>query len=203
MENNILDTLADVKKASRSLNSLSDAKRSAVLCRLADAVDSSHDRILAANRSDLGRMDSANPLYDRLQLTPERLTAIAGDIRHVASLPCPVGEIIDGHTLPNGLRIRRVRVPFGVIGVIYEARPNVTFDVFSLCFKSGNACVLKGGSDAADSNAEIVRLIHEVLSEEGISSDVIALLPSTHEATAVMLNAVGYVDVCIPAAAGG
>lgn len=89
-------------------------------------------------------------------------------------------------------------MPFGVIGVIYEARPNVTFDVFSLCFKSGNACVLKGGSDAADSNAEIVRLIHEVLSEEGISSDVIALLPSTHEATAVMLNAVGYVDVCIP-----
>lgn len=198
MENNILDTLADVKKASRSLNSLSDAKRSAVLRRLADAVDSSHDRILAANRSDLARMDSANPLYDRLQLTPERLTAIAGDIRHVASLPCPVGEIIDGHTLPNGLRIRRVRVPFGVIGVIYEARPNVTFDVFSLCFKSGNACVLKGGSDAADSNAEIVRLIHEVLTEDGISSDVIALLPSTHEATAVMLNAIGYVDVCIP-----
>lgn len=198
MDNNITGTLAGVKRASRTLNTISDARRSDILRRLADAVDCNRDMLLAANRSDLARMDPANPLYDRLQLTPGRLAAIADDIRHVASLQCPIGEIIDGHTLPNGLRIRRVRVPFGVIGVIYEARPNVTFDVFSLCFKSGNACVLKGGSDAADSNAAIVGLIHKVLEEEGVSPDVIALLPSTHEVTAAMLGAVGYIDVCIP-----
>lgn len=136
--------LSNVKRASRSLMSLTDARRAEILMRLADAVDSSHEVILRANAEDLSRMERSNPLYDRLLLSPKRLTAIAGDIRHVAELPSPVGEVIEDRTLPNGLRLRRVRVPFGVIGVIYEARPNVTFDVFSLCFRSGNACVLKG-----------------------------------------------------------
>lgn len=190
--------LSNVKRASRSLMSLTDARRSEILMRLADAVDSSHDAILRANAEDLSRMDRSNPLYDRLQLSPERLNAIAGDIRHVAALPSPVGEVIEDRTLPNGLRLRRVRVPFGVIGVIYEARPNVTFDVFSLCFRSGNACVLKGGSDASASNEAIVSLIHRVLGECGVDTDCVCLLPSTHEATAAMLGAVGYVDVCIP-----
>lgn len=194
----ITDILSRVKQASRSITSIPDEVRAGLLMRLADAVDASHDELLAANAADLQRMEPDNPLYDRLQLTPARLEAIAADIRHVAGLPSPVGEVMEDSTLPNGLRLRKVRVAFGVIGVIYEARPNVTFDVFSLCFRSGNACVLKGGADAASSNEAIVGLIHRVLAEAGLSIDVVALLPSTHDATAAMLNAVGYVDVCIP-----
>jgi glutamate-5-semialdehyde dehydrogenase len=143
-------------------------------------------------------MDPKNPLYDRLQLTSKRLADIASDMRNVASLPSPLGHVTKEKTLPNGLRLHRVSVPFGVIGMIYEARPNVTFDVFSLCFKSGNACVLKGGKDADSSNREEVALIHEILEQHGISKDVVALLPATHEATGEMLNAVGYIDLCIP-----
>ena len=143
-------------------------------------------------------MDKSNPLYDRLQLTPARLADIASDMRHVAALPSPLGRVLKEKTLENGLRLRRVSVPFGVIGMVYEARPNVSFDVFSLCFKSGNACILKGGKDADDSNRAIIALIHSVLDKFGVDNDVVALLPSTHEATAEMLNAVGYIDVCIP-----
>lgn len=139
-----------------------------------------------------------NPLYDRLQLTPKRLDDIAADMRNVASLPSPLGHVTKQKTLPNGLRLCRVSVPFGVIGMIYEARPNVTFDVFSLCFKSGNACVLKGGSNADLSNQASIDLIHEVLKRFGVNPDVATLLPATHEATAELLNAVGYVDLCIP-----
>ena len=143
-------------------------------------------------------MEPSNPLYDRLQLTSSRLDGIASDMRNVASLPSPLGRVLRETVLPNGLRLKRVSVPFGVIGMIYEARPNVTFDVFSLCFKSGNACVLKGGKDADESNREEVALIHEILQQYGVSPDVVTLLPATHDATAAMLNAVGYVDVCIP-----
>ena len=143
-------------------------------------------------------MDKQNPLYDRLQLTEKRLDDIANDMRNVASLPSPLGHITKEKTLPNGLRLHRVSVPFGVIGMIYEARPNVTYDVFSLCFKSGNACVLKGGSDADLSNQAAVKLIHEVLTNYGVNPDVVTLLPATHEATGEMLNAVGYIDLCIP-----
>ncbi len=180
------------------MGDLSDEKRDAILLKLADALLAESASLLEANARDLARMNPENPLYDRLKLTRQRLEGIATDMRHVASLPSPLGEVIEERVLPNGLRLRRVRVPFGVIGVIYEARPNVTFDVFSLCFKSGNACVLKGGSDAECSNEAIVSLIHKVLRSEGISPNVVALLPATHEATAAMLNAVGYIDVCIP-----
>ena len=143
-------------------------------------------------------MDPKNPLYDRLQLTEKRLKDIAGDTRNVASLPSPLGHVTKQKTLPNGLRLHRISVPFGVIGMIYEARPNVTFDVFSLCFKSGNACVLKGGSDADLSNQAAVELIHDVLQRFNVNPDVVTLLPATHDATAQMLNAVGYIDLCIP-----
>lgn len=189
---------SSVKKASRSLASISDDECRSVLLKLADKVDASHDILLEANARDVSRMSKDNPLYDRLQLTDGRLDSITSDIRNVASLASPVGEVIEERTLPNGLNIRRVRVPFGVIGVIYEARPNVTFDVFSLCFRSRNACVLKGGSDASNSNEAIMSLIHGVLDDCGINRDVVALLPSTHDATAALLNAVGKVDVCIP-----
>ena len=192
------ETFERVKRASKSLALLSDERRNEILNAVADAIIASQERILKANSEDLAKMERSNPLYDRLQLTESRLAGIAGDMRNVATLPSPLGHITKQKTLPNGLRLCRVSVPFGVIGMIYEARPNVTFDVFSLCFKSGNACVLKGGKDADCSNREEVALIHEVLERYGVSKDVVALLPATHEATGEMLNAVGYVDLCIP-----
>ncbi len=192
------ETFKKVKRASKSLALLSDQQRNEMLLAVADAIIDQQDRILAANAADLAKMDQKNPLYDRLQLTEKRLADIAGDMRNVASLPSPLGHVTKEKTLPNGLRLHRVSVPFGVIGMIYEARPNVTFDVFSLCFKSGNACVLKGGSDADQSNQASVALIHEVLQRFGVNPDVVTLLPATHEATGEMLNAVGYIDLCIP-----
>ena len=192
------DTFERVKRASKSLALLSDNQRNEILNAVADAIISHQTRIFDSNAQDLAKMSKENPLYDRLQLTESRLEGIASDMRNVATLPTPLGHITKQKTLPNGLRLCRVSVPFGVIGMIYEARPNVTFDVFSLCFKSGNACVLKGGKDADCSNREEVALIHEILEKYGISKDVVALLPATHEATGEMLNAVGYVDLCIP-----
>ena len=192
------ETLRKTKAASRILATISDEKRNEILLAVADAIISNKDRILKANADDLAKMDPKNPLYDRLQLTDKRLDDIASDMRNVSRLPSPLGRVLKESTLPNGLRLKRVSVPFGVIGMIYEARPNVTFDVFSLCFKSGNACVLKGGKDADCSNREEVVLIHEVLANYGVPTDIVALLPATHEATAEMLNAVGYIDLCIP-----
>ena len=192
------ETFERVKRASKTLVLLTDQQRNEILNAVADAIISNKERILAANEKDLAKMDVKNPLYDRLQLTGKRLDDIAGDMRNVASLPSPLGHVTNKKTLPNGLRLHRVSVPFGVIGMIYEARPNVTFDVFSLCFKSGNACVLKGGSDADLSNQAAVQVIHEVLKQYGVNPDVATLLPATHEATAEMLNAVGYIDLCIP-----
>ena len=192
------ETFERVKRASKSLALLTDEQRNEILNAVASAIIDNKVRILKANTQDLTKMSKDNPLYDRLQLTEERLDGIASDMRNVATLPTPLGHITKQKTLPNGLRLCRVSVPFGVIGMIYEARPNVTFDVFSLCFKSGNACILKGGKDADCSNREEVALIHEVLEQYGVSKDVVALLPATHEATGEMLNAVGYVDLCIP-----
>ena len=177
---------------------MTDAERNAVLADVADAITAGRERLLDANAADLARMDKANPLYDRLRLTAERLDAISADMRNVTRLPSPLGHISHDRTLANGLHIRRVSVPFGVIGIVYEARPNVTFDVFALCFKSGNACVLKGGHDADNSNREGVALIHEVMRRHSIDTAAVTLLPSTHEATAKMLGAVGYIDLCIP-----
>ena len=188
----------DTKEASYSLALLPDERKNEILNVLADRIIEEKDSLLQANAKDLERMDRENPLYDRLLLTEKRLEDIAADMRHVALLPSPLNKVTNERTLQNGLYIRRISVPFGVIGVIYEARPNVSFDVFSLCFKSGNACVLKGGHDAENSNAEIVSLIKKVLSESGVNTDVVNLLPATHEATAEMLNAVGYIDLCIP-----
>lgn len=194
----LTETFKRVKRASKTLSLLTDEQRNEILNAVADAIVDYKERILVANSQDLAKMDKKNPLYDRLQLTEKRLDDIASDMRNVASLPSPLGYITKEKTLPNGLRLHRVSVPFGVIGMIYEARPNVTYDVFSLCFKSGNACVLKGGSDADLSNQASVELIHEVLERFGVNPDVVTLLPATHEATGQMLNAVGFIDLCIP-----
>ena len=187
-----------VKAAGTTLTSLNEQQRRDVLLAVADAIDAHQTDLLEANRHDLEAMEPSNPLYDRLMLTASRLSGIADDMRHVAQLPSPLGVVTDERTLPNGLRLHRVSVPFGVVGVVYEARPNVTFDVFALCFKSGNACVLKGGRDAVHSNERGVALIRSVLRQWGLDEHAVALLPATHESTAAMLGAVGYVDVCIP-----
>ncbi len=191
-------TFRAVKEASKTLALLSDDQRNEILHAVADAIIAQKEDILKANASDLSRMDKEHPLYDRLQLTDKRLEDIASDMRHVATLPSPLGRILKEKTLENGLHLRRVSVPFGVIGMVYEARPNVTFDVFSLCFKSGNASILKGGKDADDTNRAEVALIHEVLKKYNVNPSVVELLPATHEATGEMLNAVGYIDLCIP-----
>ena len=186
------------KRGAAQVALIPDAERAAALEAVADAILAHSAEILSANAEDLARMDPQNPLYDRLKLSPERLEGIASDMRHVAALPSPLGRTLEDRTLPNGLRLRKVSVPFGVIGVIYEARPNVTFDVFSLCFQGGNACVLKGGSDADASNRAAVALIRRVLAERGLPETAVTLLPPTHEAVGELLGAVGYVDLVIP-----
>ena len=186
------------RDASLAVLALDDATRNEVLLKLADRIVEQADPLLEANAVDLAAMSPENPLYDRLMLTKERLEGIASDMRKVASLPCPLERTLTERTLPNGLKLRKIAVPFGVIGVIYEARPNVTFDVFSLCFKSGNACLLKGGRDADHSNRAGVALIKQVLAEAGVPEDVVNLLPATHEATQELLEANGLVDLIIP-----
>lgn len=185
-------------QASRTLNLVSDKKINQVLLILADEIDRNCSEIIKANAYDLAKMEPANPLYDRLQLTPERVQAIASDVRNVAKLPSPLGRTLMKTKRPNGMKITKISVPFGVIGVIYEARPNVSFDVFSLCFKSGNACVLKGGSDAYNSNLAIVNLIKRVLKENDLDENIVTLLSAGREATAELMSAVGFVDMIIP-----
>ncbi len=197
---NIFET---VREASRSLNLVNDEKINEILLALADETEAQSGYILSENRKDLDKMDKNNPMYDRLLLSKERLLDIANDIRNVSKLPSPLGRLLMETVRPNGLKISKVSVPFGVIGIIYEARPNVTFDVFSLCLKSGNACVLKGGTDAHSSNMAIMQVIHSVLKKFQINTNIAALLPAGREATGALLNAVGYVDVIIPRGSAG
>ena len=192
------ETFQASRDASIDLALLDNETINRVLLAVADKAVSETDSILAANAKDLARMDPKNPMYDRLKLTRERIEGIAADTRNVATLPSPLGKVLKHATLPNGLDLKRVSVPFGVIGIVYEARPNVTFDVFSLCLKAGSACILKGGKDADDSNRAIVSLIKGVLGDFGINTDVITLLPATHDATGALLHANGYVDLVIP-----
>ena len=198
MTTNLNETFAAVQVASRELALLNDDIINQILNAVADAAIAETPFILAENKKDLGRMDKNDPKYDRLKLTKERLKGIAADTRNVATLPSPLGKVLKESVRPNGMRLTKVSVPFGVIGIIYEARPNVSFDVFSLCLKSGNACILKGGSDADCSNRAIISVIHEVLKKFNINPHIVELLPADREATAALLNAVGYVDLIIP-----
>ncbi|HEK22242.1 MAG TPA: glutamate-5-semialdehyde dehydrogenase, partial [Bacteroidetes bacterium] len=169
-----------------------------VLNDVAEAVIEQTDFLLQENQRDLERMDKADPRYDRLKLTAERISGIAADVRNVASLPHPLDKVLLEKKLPNKLDIKKISVPLGVVGVIYEARPNVTLDVFALCFKTGNICILKGGSDADYSNRAIMSIVHAVLNKHHINTDKVTLLPADRQATDALLNAVGYVDVLIP-----
>lgn len=195
---NLKETFTAVRAAGRKLALLDDEVINRILNAVADAAIAETPFILSENAKDLARMDPANPKYDRLKLTEERLLGIAADIRNVATLPSPLERVLKETIRPNGLKLTKVSVPFGVIGIIYEARPNVSFDVFSLCLKSGNACILKGGSDADDSNRAIVSVIHKVLGDFKVDTHIAELLPADREATAELLHAVGYVDLIIP-----
>lgn len=194
----IIPVLKKALKAGKTLLEKDNKIIDQLLINLADETLSKTDYILAENRKDLDLMDRSDPKYDRLQLTAERIASIASDIRNVSRLPSPLGRVLSKSERPNGLVISKISVPFGVIGIIYEARPNVTFDVFSLCVKSGNACILKGGSDAIHSNKAIVRIIKDVLGKNDFSKDIISLLPAGREETAQLMNAHGYVDLIIP-----
>lgn len=195
---NLNETFNAVRAASRKLALLDDEQINRILNAVADAAIAKASYIRSENEKDLARMEKSNPKYDRLKLTEERLKGIAADMRNVATLPSPVGKVLKEATRPNGIKLTKISVPFGVIGIIYEARPNVSFDVFSLCLKSGNACILKGGSDADYSNRAIIEVIHEVLEQFDIDTHVVELLPADREATAELLHAVGYVDLIIP-----
>ena len=195
---NLNQTLTSAVEASRQFNLLNSTKIDNVLLKVANAAEVNTPYILSANAKDLAIMDKTDPMYDRLLLTHERIAGIASDLRYVASLHSPLGEVLSSTVRPNGMKIEKIRVPFGVIGVIYEARPNVSFDVFGLCFKTKNASLLKGGANARYSNEAIVQVIREVLQSEAINPDVVALLPASREATAEMLGAVGFIDLIIP-----
>lgn len=192
-----------VVKAGHAFDLLDAEKSNRVLKLVAEEAVRNSDYIISENKKDLSLMPAADPRYDRLLLTKQRIESIASDIIKVSHLPDPLGRVLSETTQPNGLKITRITVPFGVIGIIYEARPNVTFDVFSLCFKSGNACVLKGGSDAIHSNTAIVKIIRSVLSENDIDPDVLVLLPAGRSETSQLLNARNYVDLIIPRGSRG
>lgn len=195
---NLEKIFREVREASRNLAFCGEERINEVLSALADKVEMGTDRILEENARDLAKMDPADPKYDRLRLTAERIHGIAEGIRGVVRLPAPSGRVLSETIRPNGMRLAKVSVPFGVIGVIYEARPNVTLDVFSLCFKSGNACILKGGSDAGCSNRVLVEMIRDVLDTSGLSPWLVSLLPDGHDVVGKLLAARGYVDLIIP-----
>lgn len=190
------------KASARELALLNDETINRILIAVADAIMEQAPFILAENEKDLARMDEHDPKYDRLQLTEERLKAMAADIKNVATLPSPLGKILKETVRPNGMKLTKKSVPFGVIGVIYEARPNVTLDVFSLCLKSGNACILKGGKDAQESNNVLVSIIHSILRKFKINPHIVELLPPNKEATTALLTATHFVDLIIPRGSG-
>src|SRR3712207_5111550 len=190
------------KASARELTLLNDETINRILIAVADAIMEQAPFILAENEKDLARMDEHDPKYDRLQLTEERLKAMAADIKNVATLPSPLGKVLRETVRPNGMKLTKKSVPFGVIGVIYEARPNVTLDVFSLCLKSGNACILKGGKDAQESNNVLVSFIHSILRKFKINPHIVELLPPTKEATTARLTATHFVDLIIPRGSG-
>jgi len=195
---NLESTFKAVANASRKLALADQSTINQLLNDLAEAAVANTEIILKENQKDLVRMSESDPKYDRLKLTAQRIKDIAKDLVNVSQLPSPLGRILDQRKHQNGMKLTKISVPLGVVGIIYEARPNVTFDVFSLCIKSGNACVLKGGSDAEFSNIAIVKIIKEVINKYDLDEHILALLPAEREATTELLNAVGYVDIIIP-----
>lgn len=198
MKTIVTTILEKTKKSCLNLQRLDSKSRDAFLSTLAEKILISSELILAENKKDLSLMDKNDPKYDRLKLTTDRINDITKDIKNVSTLNSPIGEEYENRALPNGLVVKKRKVPIGIVGVIYESRPNVTLDVFSLCFKTANACVLKGGSDAHYTNSAIIKIIKSTLNEAGIDSNIVNLLPAEREATQIMLKATDYVDLIIP-----
>lgn len=196
--NPITPLLQATKQASAVVRRLSPTIKTDLLNRLADVLAAHTDQIVAENQRDLDRMDSADPKYDRLKLTEPRIEGLSQSLREVALLPDPAGEILVDRTIEQGLKLKKIAVPLGVVGVIYEARPNVTVDVASLCLRSGNACVLKGGKEADSSNRYLVGLIQGVLAEFDVPKAAVTLLPPDRSVVNELLTAVRYVDIIIP-----
>ena len=194
----ILPLLEQTHLAAAAVRRLNDADKKALLNRLADLVAENQSAILAANQIDLDKKDDADPKKDRLMLNPARLKAIADSIRDVANLPSPAGQVLAERTLPNGMLLRKVAVPLGVVGIIYESRPNVTLDVSALCLRSGNAAALRGSTDAWHSNEALVKVIHKALREFGVSEAAVTLLPTDRALVQELLTATRYVDIIIP-----
>jgi glutamate-5-semialdehyde dehydrogenase len=194
----ITNQLKAVKEASYGLSLLDQAKRASVLLHLANQLGQTCQQIMEQNKKDLALMTKEDPLYDRLLLSEERIQAMAKDLELVASLPDPLGVVLEENLRPNGLTMQKISVPLGVVAVIYESRPNVTIDVFALCFKAGNACVLKGGKEAHHSNQFLMSLIHRSLQKYDLDTHSVYLLPPEREATRCLLHAGNLVDVCIP-----
>jgi len=193
----------NARKACRDIIHFSNDQIVEILEQIAAETTRSTDHLIRENTKDLDRMSADDPKYDRLKLTPERIGDIVADILNVSKLNNPLGEIIEEKTLKNGLHLKKIRVPLGVVGIIYEARPNVTFDVFSLCLKSGNVCLLKGGSDAHYSNQAIIGIFHRVLKGFDVNPNIVQLLPPDRESTAEMMNATDYIDIIIPRGSQG
>lgn len=194
----ILHELKRVKDSSSALKVLNEKTKIDLLLTLAGLVRQEKDKIIAENAKDLALLATDDPKYDRLRLTEQQILAMADDIELVATLADPCGQVLEERLRPNGLRIQKISVPLGVVAVIFESRPNVTIDVFTLCFKAGNACVLKGGKEAVHSNQVLVSLIQNALKHHGINEHVLYSLPVDRKATECLLNAVDYIDVCIP-----
>lgn len=190
--------LTNAVQAARKMGNITNEVSNKLLNLIADNLIAAKDEILAANAIDLEKMPADDPRYDRLKLTTERIESIAGDVKNVGSLPMPTGKILEERTLDNGLNIKKITVPMGIVGVIYEARPNVTVDVTALALRSSNVVVLKGGSDAWNSNSKLVEIIHQTITQQGLNPDMVQLLPPDRAAAEMLMNAVGYVDVLIP-----
>jgi len=207
MSQDVLDTARRAREASHGLALATRAQKDAALLAMADALLARWSEVLDANADDVARAESdgtpAN-IVDRLRLTPQRLEDMARGLREVAALPDPVGEVVRGSTLANGLELRQVRVPFGVVGMIYEARPNVTADAAGICLKSGNAVLLRGSSSARSSNAAIVAVLRDAAVASGLEADVIQLVPGdSHDSVKALMRARGLVDVLIPRGGAG
>lgn len=197
------NTLEKAKAASRSLQTVDNDIVSSVLLKISDAAIERSGFILDENRKDLSLMEKSDPRYDRLMLTEERIRGISGDIASIARMKSPAGRKLSEYKRPDGLKISRISVPFGVIGVIYESRPNVTFDVFSLCFKSGNAVILRGGKEAVNSNQAIVNVIKDVLAESGTDQNIVTLITGSRNDTLKLLHARESIDLIIPRGSRG
>jgi len=195
--------LSKSKNSSRTLLDLNDDRINKALNKLAVALKKNSSKILEENKKDLAKISNNDPIYDRILLNPSRIIEISDSLKTIAKYDSPIGLTLEQRTLKNGLNLKKVSVPFGVIGIVFEARPNVVIDVFAICFKSKNACVLKGGSQSEFSNKVLVKIIKEVLKTEKIDENILTLLPNDRALVAKFLKMDKYIDVIIPRGSKG